>query len=187
MNDNIIDKPNAAKLNFLKATAERSFYLDEFKENIILALTDKQIMSGIIYQEAIVEMKKETTARVKMRRDIPLKSLQPYIMAAEKIGLQYTLVDALDTQGDIGLVVVSKEAFDDDKRQIVVEDLEEKFEKVGLNKEYIRKLGAKLCKKHYKLLVEKMPTYKDQFEELTLFDRLFGKECPICKVEREKN
>ena len=28
MNDNIIDKPNAAKLNFLKATAERSFYLD---------------------------------------------------------------------------------------------------------------------------------------------------------------
>ncbi len=98
-------------MNFLKATAERSFYLDEFKENIILALTDKQIMSGIIYKEAIVEMKKETTARVKMRRDIPSKSLQPYIMAAEKIGLQYTLVDALDTQGDIGLVVVSKEAF----------------------------------------------------------------------------
>ena len=53
-----------------------------------------------------------------MRRDIPLKSLQPYIMAAEKIGLQYTLVDALDTQGDIGLVVVSKEAFDDEKTDI---------------------------------------------------------------------
>ena len=40
------------------------------------------------------------------------------------------------------------------RRQILVEDLEEKFEKVGLNKEYIRKLGSKLCKRHYKLLVE---------------------------------
>lgn len=187
MENNVIDKPNAAKLNFLKATAERSFYLDEFKENIILALTEKQILSGIIYQEVIEEMKKETTAKMKMRRDISLKAFQPYIMAAEKIGLQYTLVDTLDTQGDIGLVLVSKEAFDDNNRKIVIEDLEEKFEKVGLNKEYIRKLGSKLCKKHYRLLVEKMPTYKNQFEELTLLDRLFGKECPICKKEREKN
>ena len=63
MNDNIIDKPNAAKLNFLKATAERSFYLDEFKENIILALTDKQIMSGIIYQEVIVRDEKGNNSK----------------------------------------------------------------------------------------------------------------------------
>lgn len=186
MSENIIDKQNAAKLNFLKANAEKTLYLDEFKENVILALTEKQIMSGVVYQEVIAEMKKPETARMKMRRDIPLKAFKPYIMAAEKAGLQYTLVDALDTRGNIALVMVAKEAFDNPDRTIILEDLEEKFERAGLSGEYIRKIGSKLCKKHYDLLVEKMPSYKDEFEKLTLVERIFGKECPICRKEKER-
>lgn len=187
MNENIIDKQNMAKLNFLKANAEKTLYLDEFKENVILALTEKQVLSGIIYQEVIEELKKPETARMKMRRDISLKALKPYIMAAENAGVEYTLVDALDTRGDIALVVVAKKAFDDPNRTIVLEDLEEKFEKAGLNPEYIKKVGSKLCKKHYDLLVEKMPSYKNEFEKLTLLDKIFGKECPICKKEKEND
>ena len=51
MSENIIDKKNSTKINFLKTLGEKSLYLDEFKENVILALTKKQIMSGIIYTE----------------------------------------------------------------------------------------------------------------------------------------
>ena len=187
MSENIIDKQNEAKLNFLKANAEKTLYLDEFKENVILALTEKQVLSGVVYQRVIDQMKKTETARMKMRRDVPLKAFKPYIMAAEKAGLQYTLVDALDTRGDIALVMVAKEAFEDPNRNIILEDLEEKFEKAGLSSEYIKKIGSKLCKKHYDLLSEKMPLYKEKFEKLTILDRIFGKECPICRKEKEND
>lgn len=187
MSENIIDKQNEAKLNFLKANAEKTLYLDEFKENVILALTEKQVLSGVVYQRVIEEMKKAETARMKMRRDVPLKAFKPYIMAAEKAGLQYTLVDALDTRGNIALVMVAKEAFEDPNRNIVLEDLEEKFEKAGLSSEYIKKIGSKLCKKHYELLSKKMPSYEEKYEKLTILDRILGKECPICRKEREND
>lgn len=187
MSENIIDKKNSTKINFLKTLGEKSLYLDEFKENVILALTKKQIMSGIIYTEVIDEMKKEGTAGIKMRRDVPLKDFNPYIMEAEKADIQYTLVDALDMKGDIVLVVVSKEAIDNTDREVIVEDEEEKFRKVGLSGEYPKCLGKKLCSKHYKLLSEKMPSYKGKFEELNLLDRLLGRTCPICKEEKEKD
>ena len=108
-------------------------------------------------------------------------------MEAEKAGIQYTLVDALDMKGDIVLVVVSKEAIDNTDREVIVEDEEEKFRKVGLSGEYPKCLGKKLCSKHYKLLSEKMPSYKGKFEELNLLDRLLGRTCPICKEEKEKD
>ncbi len=187
MSENIIDKRNSAKINFLKTQAEKSLYLDEFKENVILALTEKQIMSGIIYTEIMDEMKKEGTACIKMRRDVPLKSFNPYILEAERVGIQYTLVDALDMRGEIVLVVVSKEAIDNENREIILEDEEEKFSKVGLSTAYPKFLGEKLCAKHYKMLSEKMPSYKEKFEELNLLDRLLGRTCPICRKEKERN
>lgn len=187
MSENIIDKKNSTKINFLKTLAEKTLYLDEFKENVILALTKKQVMSGIIYTEVIDAMKKEGTASIKMRRDVPLKDFNPYIMEADKAGIQYTLVDALDMKGDIVLVVVSKEAIDNENREVIVEDEEEKFRKVGLSEEYPKHLGEKLCSKHYKMLSEKMLSYEGKFEELNLLDRLLGKSCPICKKEKEKD
>lgn len=187
MSENIIDKKNSTKINFLKTLSEKSLYLDEFKENVIFALTRKQVMSGIIYTEVIEEMKKEGTACIKMRRDVPLKDFNPYIMEAEKAGIQYTLVDALDMKGDIVLVVVSKEAIEDENREVLVEDEEEKFRKAGLSGEYAKHLEEKLCPKHYKLLAEKMPSYKGKFGELSLLDRLLGRTCPICGKEKEKD
>ena len=135
MSESIIDKKNNTKINFLKTLAEKTLYLDEFKENVILALTKQQVMSGIIYTEVINEMKKEGTASIKMRRDVPLKDFNPYIMEAKKAGIQYTLVDALDMKGDIVLVVVSKEPIDNENREVLVEDEEEKFRKAGLSEE----------------------------------------------------
>lgn len=176
------------KLRFLKVQAERAFYLDEFKENIAMALTEDQINSGVVYPEIFIEMKKETTAYIKMRRDIPLKNFKPYINEAEKSGVKFTLVDSLNLSGNIALVVVSKEAFDNnDDRMIVLPDVSEKFKNAGLYPEYVKYFGQKICDKHYKMVEDKLPEYKNKFENLTFLDKLFGKSCPICRVEKEKN
>ena len=187
MDESLITKASQTKINFLKTQAEKAFYLDEYKENVAMALTEEQLNSGLVYEEIILEMKRTRTAYVKMRRDIPLKNLKPYILEAEKSHVRYTLVDALDLRGNIALVVVTKEPFDTNDREIVLDDIGEKFEKAGLYREYIKYFGQKLCSKHYKLVAERLPKYKDRFEEMTLIDRLFGKECPICRLEKEKN
>lgn len=184
---NIVDKTSQTKINFLKTQAEKSYYLDEYKENVAMALTEEQINSGLVYEEIIEELKKPSTAYLKMKRDISLKKLKPYIIEAEKVHVRYTLVDALDLRGDIGLVVVAKDPFDTNDRKIVLEDIGEKFKKAGLYSDYVKYFGEKLCEKHYNMVLEKLPEYAKRFEKLTFVDRLFGKDCPICRVEKEKN
>lgn len=186
MNDNFIDKESQGKLNFLKTQAERAFYLDEFKENVALALTEEQLKSGIVYPEIIKEMQKAGVAYIKMKREIPLKFLKPYISEAERLKVRYTLIDSLSLLGNIGLVVVSREAFDNNGRQIVVKDVREKFEDAGLYPEYVKYFGHKICVKHLKMVEDKLPQYKSRFGKIGFIDKLFGLSCPICKIEKEK-
>lgn len=186
MEDNFINNESKTKINFLKTQAERMYYLEEFKENVSLALTEEQLNSDIVYQEIFIELKEERTLLLKMRRDIPLKKLKPYIMEAERLGVKYTLIDSLNLMGNIALVVVVREPFDNDDREIVLENIDEKFEKRGLLKEYPKYFGEKLCEKHYNLVKEKMSEYLVKYGELSIFDRIFGKSCPICKLEKEK-
>lgn len=187
MNENLIDKENQGKIKFLKTQAERAFYLDEFKENIALALTEEQLKSGIVYPEIVEGMKDKNVAYIKMKREIELKFLKPYIIEAEKANVRYTLIDSLNLLGNIGLVVVVKEAFDTNEREILVKDMKQKFQEVGLYPEYVKYFGRKLCDKHYSMVKEKLPGYEKKFEKLTIFNQLFGESCPICKVEKEKN
>ena len=137
MNENLIDKESQVKINFLKTQAERAFYLDEFKENVALALTEEQLRSGIVYPEIIERIKQSDVAYIKMKREIELKFLKPYIVEAERINVRYTLVDSLNLLGNIALVIVVKDAFDTNEREILIKDIREKFQEVGLYPEYV--------------------------------------------------
>lgn len=187
MNENLIDKESQVKINFLKIQAERAFYLDEFKENVALALTEEQLKSGIVYPEIIERMKKDDVAYIKMKREIELKFLKPYITEAENSKVRYTLIDNLNLLGNVGLVVIVKDAFDTNDREILVKDIVEKFQEVGLYPEYVKYFGKKICDKHYSLVEEKLPGYEKKFKKLTIFNQLFGESCPICRIEKEKN
>ncbi len=187
MDENLIDRESQIKLKFLKTQGERAFYLDEFKENVALALTEEQLNSGVTYPEIFARMQETDVAYIKMKREIKLEYLKPYISVAEKNNVRYTLVDSLNLLGNIGLVVVVKEAFDNDDREIVVKDMSKRFEEVGLYPEYTKYFGKKICDKHYSMVEEKLPGYEKKYKKLTIFNQLFGESCPICKVEKEKN
>lgn len=186
MQDEIRDAKFQAQKKFLMTQAERDQYLEEFKENIIVSLNKKDIESGIIYPEIVEAMHEPDAVLLKMRRDIPLKFLKPYIEVAEKINLRFTLIDALNFVGDVGLVVVSKDAMDNKNNDVVLDTIEQKFKNAGLSEAYPKNFGKKICRKHYKLLSERLPLFKGSFKEFSFMDKILGHVCPICEEERKR-
>lgn len=186
MNKDIMAIQEQTRNRFFKTQTEREQYLQEFKENIIISINKNDVETGIIYPEIIEAMYEPDAILLKMRRDISLKYLNPYIEVAEKIGLRYTLIDALTFVGNIGIVVVSQEAMDNQNINLVVDTLEKKFVKAGLESYYSKYIGRKICVKHYKKIEEKMPLYRGSFIKFNFFDKIFGHICPICEEERGK-
>lgn len=175
------------KLRFLKTQAERDFYLNEYKENVALALTVEQLTSGIVYPEILEELTKTTVKGIKLRRDIPFHMIKPYILEAEKKEVNCTLIDALNLRGNIGLVVVSKEPFDNNTtRTIIVKNVKDKFKEAGLSPEYQKSFNKKLCEKHYDEVTKIFPEYKNRFKKIGFFDKILGEKCPICKNLNKK-
>lgn len=186
MNENLIDKESQVKINFLKTQAERAFYLDEFKENVALALTEEQLRSGIVYPEIIERIKQSDVAYIKMKREIELKFLKPYIVEAERINVRYTLVDSLNLLGNIALVIVVKDAFDTNEREILIKDIREKFQEVGLYPEYVKYFGKKICEKHYSLVEEKLPGYEKNLKSWQFLISYLEKVVLYVRLKRRK-
>ncbi|MGL5578944.1 MAG: DUF1694 domain-containing protein, partial [Fusobacteriaceae bacterium] len=179
IDNEIRDAQFQTRKKFFQTQAEREKYLQEFKENIIISLNKEEIESGVLYPEIIEAMHEPDAVLLKMRRDIPLKFLKPYIEVAEKIGLRYTLIDALSFVGEVGLVIVSKEAMDNEGNDLAIDSINQKFIEKGLSSAYPKNFGKKICKKHYRLLSEKLPLYRGSFKEFSLIDKIFGQVCPI--------
>ncbi|MGL5963665.1 MAG: DUF1694 domain-containing protein [Fusobacteriaceae bacterium] len=182
----IRDAQFQTRKKFFETQAEKEMYLQEFKENIIISLNKEDIESGVLYPEIIEAMHEPDAVLLKMRRDIPLKFLKPYIEVAEKIGLRYTLIDALSFIGDVGLVIVSKEAMENSEQDLEIDSIEKKFIENGLSTAYPKNFGKKICKKHYNILSEKLPLYRGSFKKFKFIDKIFGQICPICENERKK-
>lgn len=186
MQKEIIAAQEQAKKKFFQTQIERKSFLEEFKENIIISVNKDHIETDFIYPEIIEAMHEPDAILLKMRRDIPLKYLKPYIQIAEKIKLRYTLIDGLSFVGDVGIVIVSRHAMDNESDNISVESLEEKFNKAGLPTYYSKYIGKKICKKHYEEIEKKAPIFKSSFEKITIIDRILGHNCPIEEEEKER-
>lgn len=183
----ISEKKEEVKNRFLEKQMEKSFYLNEFKERVLVSLSIKSIESGHTYPEIIQALYEPDVEVLKMRRDINLKFLKPYIEIAEKLGKRYTLVDSLGLQGDIGLVIISSEEFDNEHIDTKVKSLAERFKENGLEEYYAKHLGKKICSRHYNEVKKKFPIMAGSFQEFSFFNKFFGAVCPICQEEKNKN
>lgn len=171
--------------SFAKIQAEKNFFLGEYKERVLGALTKSQIVEDDVYPEIISLMEDSRAFMLKFSRDLDLKKLKPYIQAAEKIGLKYQLVDGINYIGDIGLVIVSKEALEEQAEDIVIRDMDQDFIDAGLGEVVSKSRGKSICSKHYKEIENKLPNYINEFKKINLLGKLIGTKCPICKAEAE--
>lgn len=164
---------------------EKKYYLNEYRERIMIALKIDQLVEDDIYLEVIETMKSDSAKLLKLRRDVGLKYLKPYIKEAEKLDFRYELIDGLEYLGDIGLVVVSDKALDNEKDELVIKDMDQDFLDVGLGYEFSKNQNRSVCNQCYLKIEDKLPSYLDKFKRLNIIDKLLGTSCPICR-DRKK-
>ena len=95
------------------------------------------------------------------------------------------MVDGLSYIGDIGLVVVSKEALKNPKDDPVPLSFEERILNAGLDEIFYKSMGKKISKKYYDIIKEKLPELLAYYKPITFLDRITGTKCPI--VEKLEN
>lgn len=177
---NIIDEREKGKIRFVKSQVEKAYYLGEFKENVIAALHKDQLEEDGVYAEIIEAMKVKSAILIKMRRDVSLKKLKPYIDEAEKLGIKNQLVDGISYRGDVALVVISEDAFENSDENLVVRDMDQDFIDAGLGEELSKARGKKICKSCFEKVEKSLPKHKGSFKKMSLFDKLLGHKCPAC-------
>ena len=165
---------------FLKIQSEKGVYLGEYKERVLAGLTKSQIIEDDIYPEIIACLKDKRAYLLKMSRDVELKKLKPYIIEAENHKLKYQLVDGLEYVGEIGLVVVAKEALSENIENIIIRDMDQDFIDAGLGEVFSKNRGRKIDAECYEKVEELLPEHLGDFKKLNFFDRLIGRKCPIC-------
>ncbi|WP_300356794.1 DUF1694 domain-containing protein [Fusobacterium sp.] len=180
----LFDEKEKTKIKFQQVQVEKNYFLGEFKENVILAVR-KQELDGKILREVVEAMKREDAILLKISRNISLKKVKVYIDEAEKIGIKYRLVDGLSFVGDVGLVVVSKLSFNNENKEVILEKRSQPYEDLGLPAYFSQYEGQKICRRHFTMIMDRIPLYTERFDKLDIFDRLMGKKCPICEEERK--
>lgn len=176
----VLDEREKTKIRFIKTQMEKGEYLGEFKENVIAALKKDQLEEDDVYIEIIEAMKEGDVSLLKMRRDVSLDRLKPYIREAENLGLRYQLVDGLSYRGEIALVVVSKDALDNADEDVVIRDMDQDFIDAGLGEELSKARGQKICKECYEKIKDTLPEYLGCFKKMGILDKLLGNKCPGC-------
>ncbi|MGM0509037.1 MAG: DUF1694 domain-containing protein [Fusobacteriota bacterium] len=180
-----IEEKEKNKMKIMKIQGEKNKYLGEYKERVMALLYKDQLEEDDVYPEIIELFDKEETYLLKMTREVDIKKLKPYIKEAEKKDLRYQLVDGIQYNGNVGLVVVSKKALEEEVDDPAIRDMDQDFIDAGLGEIFSKNRGNKICKKHYNMVEEKLPEYADDFKKLTLIDKVFGKKCPICEGEEK--
>jgi len=113
MGENIEDYIDRG-IHGLKETkaGERKVYLTTLRERVILALTDAQVMKPVIYEPIRKLIKEYPDSLLFLDGELSYSHLSKYIKLANKSNIQFTIVDDLKSNTEIGLVLASPMAID---------------------------------------------------------------------------
>lgn len=181
----LLDKKEKKMQKLHNIQGQKARYLGEYRERIIAALNDDQILEDDLYPEIVEAMKDPRAKYMKMRRDLGLKFLKPYILEAEKLDFRYELIDGLSYTGKIGLVIVTDQSLDNEEEEVVIKDVDQDFLDVGLGYEFSKNQGKRICNNCYIKLEDKLPSYKEKFKKINFLDKLLGVKCPVCKGKQD--
>ena len=179
--DDLMREVEKTKDRAMNAQADRTRYLGEFKERVIVALTKEQVAEDEIYIEVANAMKNREATKMIFSREVPLEKIERYIKKAEEAQIQHKSVDGLLYFGDVGLIIVADDALKAPIEDVFVKRIADKFSEKRLNPIYYQSFNKKICQFHLKVIREEMPEYKDEYQEISFVDKLFGMKCPICE------
>ena len=179
--DDLMREVEKTKDRAMNAQAERTRYLGELKERVIVALTKEQVAEDEIYIEVANAMKNREATKMIFSREVPLEKIERYIKKAEEAQIQHKSVDGLLYFGDVGLIIAADDALKAPIEDVFVKSIADKFSEKRLNQIYYQSFSKKICQFHLKVIKEEMQEYKDEYQEISFVDKLFGMKCPICE------
>jgi uncharacterized protein YueI len=185
--DDLMREVEKTKDRAMNAQADRTRYLGEFKERVIVALTKEQVAEDEIYIEVANAMKNREATKMIFSREVPLEKIERYIKKAEEAQIQHKSVDGLLYFGDVGLIIAADDALKAPIEDVFVKRIADKFSEKRLNPIYYQSFNKKICQFHLKVIKEEMQEYKDEYQEISFVDKLFGMKCPICEKLGGKN
>ena len=157
---------------------ERRQFLGQFRERILKALTFAQVAEKGTYPEIRAALQDIRAERLVISRRADLSAAGEYIRLARKNGLSFTTVDSPRYEGDIGLVVASGTAVDEEN--ILVPSRRERLLAKGLPPELIDAAEEKICPSCLRLLREIAPEELPNYRPLTFLDRILNRPCSSC-------
>lgn len=158
---------------------EKTHYLGEFRERVLLRLTNRQVAEPGLYPEVIEALKDPRSARMVINGHLSDRFEEKYHQLCRKLGKKYTVVHDPATKGDTGLVVVSDQAVDVESIDVI--DRLARLQDLGLPDKLIQAAGQKICSKCLARLIKAAPGEGINYQEINLGDRLWGTRCPACK------
>ncbi len=181
INVDIIKNIEKIKDKMLASKLEKNYFLGEYKERVMVALTFDEVEEKGIYNEISQALEKGEAKKMIISREVAFDSIKKYINIAKNRHIPYKMIDNLLNTGNIGLVVVSDNALRFPPENPVVESKREKIEGKHLPLVYYEALGNKICKFHMEIIQIEIPEYKQYYTEIKFMDSFFGTTCPICK------
>lgn len=162
---------------------ERSYYLGELRERILVALTAAQVEERGIYAEVVQALKDPRASLLILRRDVSLEHAAEYIALAQKQKVAFKRVDAPEFRGEIGLVVVAADAVE--VPEVLVMDRKTRLLELGFSAEMIDAVGKPLCHDCWHKLAEKAPEELANYRRITWVDVLMGTRCQVCSEKKK--
>jgi len=181
----LLDKKEKTMNHIYNIQQQKSYYLGEYRERVLVALKEDQLIEDELYPEVIEAMKDKRAKVLKLKRNVGLQYLKPYIKEAEKLNFRYELIDGISYRGDIALIVATEESIDNEEDDVVIRDVDQDFLDAGLGYEFSKNQGKHVCNECHLKIEDKLPNYIDKFQRLTFIDKLLGKQCPVCR-DRKK-
>lgn len=153
--------------------AEKRYWLGEFRERIVFALKKEQIHRKEAMKILEEKLKDSRVARVVVHNGISDILAGKYMDLAGKYKKDFKMIDMQNKNQEIALVLASDDAVYEEN--VLIDQLP------VLPDRFYNAKNNKLCKSHMEELEKIAPMFKDEFEEISLFDKLIGINCGVCK------
>ena len=154
---------------------EKSRFLGEFRERVLIALTKEKVEAPGTFPEVIEAIKDPEAEKLIIDRSVDMGVAREYIQLAREYNLSFKKVSSPEFKGPIKLVIVSDGAVN--RSSIAVQTREERLKEKGVPEELIAAQGEKICKDCYKLISNKAPEEIENYKQLSWFDKLMGINC----------
>ena len=159
---------------------EKVLYLGEFKENVLILLSQQQVTEVALYPEVIEALQDQRATKMIINGNVNISFTEKYKKLAEKMNKPYTVRGDSDFKGETALLVISDEAVE--IQVIKVQNRSQRLIELGLSSALINSVGKKVCKECLKQILEADPKEAVNYNELTFLDRIGGESCPAHQV-----